>query len=297
MRIGCVADLHFGISAPVSRKVEDFIDREIASAELDLLVIAGDLAETEEGDVAIGTHHRTLLLRLRSAVKGKIAFCAGNHDIWTCNPNIDSETVYRERLRDLAGETETTYLDAENLLLEDLAVVGCYGHFDFSLRVPDLVHAGVAVTDEHYRSQTPPGYAAPIWMDGLRITWRWDDCAACAAICAQGRERMQSALAQSRKILFISHGVPRNEINGHRQSQRPESLFLNAFSGTTRLEEIIRLAVPVGAQVVAVSGHTHMQIPHTRLDGIDYRNVGGNYGTPRLELITAFDEDPPACER
>lgn len=291
MRIGCVADLHYGIESDVNRAVEAFIEREIAPANLDLLVIAGDLAETVTDDGAIGTHHRILLSRLRTAVNGKIAFCAGNHDIWTNDPQLDSERIYRDLLRDIASETGTTYLDAENLLSGDLAVVGCYGHFDFSLRIPDLLYRGNPVTEEHYRSQTPPGHSAPIWMDGLRIHWRFDDCGACAEICAQGHARMQRALESARRILFVSHGVPRNEVNGHRQSQRPESLFLNAFSGTARLEEIIRLADPKLIRVVAVSGHTHKQVPRTSIEGIEYLNVGGNYGTPRLEMITAFDED------
>jgi Icc-related predicted phosphoesterase len=286
MKIGCTADLHFGIDAWDDRQVVGFIDNTIAPAALDLLIVAGDVAEMAglQGS-AMGKNHEEILRRLRDAAQCPVAFCAGNHDIWTTDPQVDSLSIYRERLAEVAAKTETNYLDAENLTVGDTTIVGCYGHFDFSLRIPDLTLYGQPVLEEHYRSQTPPGYPEPVWMDGRHIKWDWDDPGACEAICGWGRERMESALSRASNVLFVSHGVPRNEINGHRRSTSPVSLFLNAFSGTRRLDEIIRAGIDRNARLLSVSGHTHKRVPQTRIDGVDYLNIGGTYGKPRLVVL------------
>lgn len=286
MRIGCTADLHYGIDAWSDRRVERFIDETIAPAELDLLIVAGDLAETAglSGE-AIGSRHVAILARLRAAVRRAVAFCAGNHDIWSTDPAIDSFRIYRDRLAEVARGAGVTYLDHENLGLGDMAIVGCYGHYDYSLRAKDLCIGGAPVTDEHYRRQTPPGYQQPVWMDSQMIYWDWSDATACAEICRLGLARLESALAFARRILFVSHGVPRNEVNGHVGGHDPVSQFLNAFSGTDRLERLIRVATGRGSQVISVSGHTHKAVERVTIDGADYLNVGGTYGKPRLVVL------------
>lgn len=290
MRIGCIADLHYGIDRWIDQRVRRFIDHSIAPAELDLLVVAGDLAESVElAPDEIGVRHEQILTRLRQACGAPVAFCAGNHDIWTSTPQVASSEIYHERLTAVAARTGTTYLDHENLLIGEVAVVGCYGHFDFSLRVPGLRIGGQEVTDEHYRRQTPPGYPAPVWMDGQRIRWSWNDPQACAQICAAGAARMESALGGARAIVFVSHGVPRNEVNGHLHSHDPLSLFLNAFSGTAQLERIIRIATARDVPVLAISGHTHLAVARAQIEGVDYLNVGGTYGKLRM-VVAEFPE-------
>ncbi len=286
MRVGITSDLHYGIYPRVSELIGEFIERAIAPAGLDVLVVAGDLAETEnQSGAEIGRNHTPLLARLREAIRCPVAFCAGNHDIWTTDPAVDSWHIYDTRLAEIAACAQATYLDQRSLELEGLTIVGCYGHFDFSLRTPDLAIGGVTVTDEHYRRQTPPGHTRPVWMDGRRIHWSFSDKDACAEVCGRAKIRMERALERQLPILFVSHTVPRNEVNGHYTSDRELSLFLNAFSGTSRLEDLIRLAASNDLKVVAVSGHTHRVVPRRELDGVHYLNVGGEYGTPRLEIL------------
>jgi UDP-2,3-diacylglucosamine pyrophosphatase LpxH len=283
VRLGFTADLHYGISRWVDRRALSFIEKQIAPAGLDLLVVAGDVAEMEGlRGRHLGHWHRQILARLREAAKCRVAFCAGNHDLWCDDAETDSWAIYREVLAGVGHATGTTYLDAENLLLDELAIVGCYGHYDFSLRTPDLVIAGRTVEEEHYRSKIPPGHVAPVWMDAQKIRWRFDDAAAAEAVCAATRSRLEAALKQRRKIVFVSHGVPRAEANGHAASEDPLSLFLNAFSGTLRAEQLIRLATAQGATVLSVSGHTHRAVDRLTIEGVDYLNVGGTYGEARL---------------
>lgn len=286
MIIGCTADLHYGIDSNVSRRVESFLEHTVAPAKLDLLLIAGDLAES--GGLSyteIGRYHERLLTLARDAAGCPVAFCAGNHDVWTTDAWIDSATIHQQVLAEVAARVGATYLDAGNLTLGDVVIAGCYGHYDYSLRVPDLVLNGQAVTDEHYRAQRLPGTSDVVWMDALRIHWGWDDPQACALICDGGQRRVEADPATRRDLIFVSHTVPRAEMNGHTGSQRPVSLFLNAFSGTLRLEEILRRAAAHAGRVLSVSGHTHLRVPLTTIDGIEYLNVGGNYGAPRLDIL------------
>lgn len=297
MRIGLLADLHFGIDPWVDRQVERFIEARVGPAACDGLLIAGDVAEMAGLIGAdLGRRHRSLLARLKTVVAGPVGFCAGNHDLWSSDAAIDSWRIYQEVLAEVAARTGTVYLDAENLRLGGVACVGCYGHFDFSLRVPDLTINGRRVADADYRRQTPPGYPEPVWRDGSNLRWEFDDPGACAAICAAGRVRLEAALAESapgggaspaRQIVLLSHGVPRHEVNGHRANREPVSQFLNAFSGTQALETLVRRAVASGARVLSVSGHTHKSVPRVSLEGADYVNVGGTYGEPRL-VVTEF---------
>ncbi len=286
MIIGATADLHYGISPEVTQRVERFIREELAGRRLDLLVIAGDLAENQGlTGPNIGANHRKLLQLLRESVSCPIAFCAGNHDVWSRDASVDSKRVYDSVLPSVAAETGTVYLDASNLVSEDLAVVGCYGHFDYSLRTEGLEFYGMPVLQEHYEAQTPPGYREPVWMDRLMMSWGMPDREVCKFVCDSAAQRMKEALEERKSILFVSHTVPREEVNGHRSSSSAVSRFLNAFSGTVRLEEIVRLAVSQGAQVLSVSGHTHKAVPLTVIEGAKYLNVGGTYGKPRLVQI------------
>jgi 3',5'-cyclic AMP phosphodiesterase CpdA len=287
MRLGITADLHYGIDPVVDRRIATFLERVVGPAELDTLLIAGDLAEMSElAGAELGSRHRALLADLRAAAGCPVAFCAGNHDIWCTDPASDSWRIYEDVLTAAAAVTGTTYLDRESLRLGDVAIVGCYGHFDYSLRTPGLVIAGEEVTDDHYRRQTPPGYPGPVWMDRRMIRWPWTDAQACARICDAAESRLQAALAGAGRVVFVSHGVPRRELNGHCLNRDPVSQFLNAFSGTARLEALIRGAAGREARVLSVSGHTHKRIARLTLEEIDYLNVGGNYGAPRLAVET-----------
>jgi predicted phosphodiesterase len=286
MRIGIISDLHYGFSGEVTRTIDGFIESTLAPADLDVLAIAGDVAESEGlAGSKIGSRHERLLTHLRAATGCPVAFCAGNHDIWSTDPGVNSWLIYRERLSEAAGRTETTYLDRDNLNLPGLTVVGCYGHFDFSLRTPGLRIRGETVTERHYRRQTPPGYAQPVWMDGQRIAWSYSDDEACAEICRLASQRMEAAVRRGRPILFLSHTVPRSEVNGHHGSTAEKSLFLNAFSGTSRLEKVIREGVGETTGLIAAAGHTHRRIAPLEIDGVTYLNAGGDYGKPHLEII------------
>ena len=286
MVIGCTADLHYGISAQVCRRVEAFVERAIAPAQLDLLVLAGDVAESAGLSYAeIGRHHERLLTLIRDAAGCPVAFCAGNHDVWTTDPWLDSATIYRQVLPEVAARTGVTCLDAGVLSIGNALIAGCYGHYDYSLAVPGMAFSGLPVTEEHYRAQKPPGASDIVWMDALRIHWEWDDPQACAQICDACGLRVAQMLAPGRDLVLVSHTVPRAEANGHTCSNSPVSLFLNAFSGTLRLEAILRNALQPGRRVLSISGHTHKRVSLMAIDGVEYVNIGGNYGAPRLEIL------------
>lgn len=99
MIIGCTADLYYGFTEQVSRRVETCIERVIAPASLDLLLLAGDIADSAGlSGAETGSLHERLLARVRDAAGGPIAFCAGNRDPWTTDQVVwmDAQRIHWE---------------------------------------------------------------------------------------------------------------------------------------------------------------------------------------------------------
>ncbi len=279
------ADLHFGIHEQYDEIVESFLQNLQSLGEIDSFVIIGDVAESLELDSRhFGNNHKKLFKLIQQLPVENIAFCAGNHDIWT-NRGLDSWEILTERLKALADDSGVTYLEANNLYTEEAAIVGTMGHYDYSLATKGLEINGIKVEDNHYETKTPPGYETPLWNDALYIHWSYGDKGACEKICSAFDTRLDEAMKKRDRIIVATHTVPMLEMNGHQYKEKPMSNFLNAFSGTARLGEIILSHANKGKSIKAFSGHTHLAAGPILINDVEFHNIGSDYGTPKFIVL------------
>lgn len=286
MRIAVTSDLHYGMNKKCDAGAVRFIRDLKRQATIDVLVICGDVAENVNlAYHQIGDNHRRLFSVIKSeSAAENIAFCAGSHDIWTSG-RYNSWLIYTQNLRTIARECGATYLDDENLYIDKVAVVGAMGHYDYSFSTKNLTINGEKVEERHYRSKIPPGYASPVWNDARYVRWPLTDKEACRKICHRFEARYREALERSEHIIVATHTVPIMEMNGHQHKKDARSNFLNAFSGTKRLGDILFRNLLPGKSVRAFSGHTHLAAGPLIKEGIEFQNVGGDYGMPRFISI------------
>ena len=285
MNILFTADIHLGYArgGPGSRR---FLENLTNIGDLDAIVIIGDLAENgPESTDETFKHHRIALELVKRTGCPNIAFCAGSHDIWRIRSNQDSWEIFHDGFYDLAREFGVVYLERENLYLSNIAIAGTMAHYDYSMAEEGLIFNGITVRMKHFRDKIPPGYDEPIWGDAKWLVWKYDDPTACKLILDEFEKRLNEANQKSEKIIAVSHTVPIDDINGHIFSDNLKSRFLNAYSGTSYLNEILIRQNSNEKIIESISGHTHIKMGPIVKNGIRYRNLGGDYGSPRYEII------------
>ena len=285
MRILVTADIHLGYDRAKSGD-ERFLHELSKVKNIDAIVVAGDIAENgPESTHKACKHHRRVFELLTATGCPNIAILAGSHDIWAIENGPDSWELLMNTLHDLCREFGFTYLERDNLYVDDIAVVGTMAHYDYSMAEEDLIINGMMVKLKHYKKNTPPGYDKPVWGDAKFLRWDYDDITVCNMILNDFEKRLKTAIDKVERIIVASHTVPIPDVNGHIFKTNLKNRFLNAFSGTNLLNEIILRNNSSGKITDSVSGHTHIRIKPIKKDGITYRNIGGDYGKPRYDIL------------
>ena len=160
MKILFTADLHLlrATQEPTLSKVREWITRY----RPDAFVVAGDLSSAQQAE--------DTLRNLRVCFpQGPIAVCLGNHDFWMLdNSRRESDSlsgIIDRYWAPAAKSLDIVLLDVENLRLQDIAVVGGYGHYDLGFAVPGLAYDGILVTPEDYLRGSPSTNSVLRWRD------------------------------------------------------------------------------------------------------------------------------------
>ena len=291
------ADLHYGMMR-TKDGVEDALRRWAREdGPVDAVVLAGDVAEMVSlpADQA-GDHHRALFRQVRGVFGDacQVAFCAGNHDLWVNDDGLDSWAVYTELLPRVAREEGVHYLDTMGpLCLPGVTVVGAMAHYDYSLRDPELrTEGGDPFPEEAFRTKRVPGSSLTVWNDARYLRWERTDAEACEG----SLQLLEASLADGLQgegaspVLVATHHLPGNAVNAWilAPDRRPLTGFFSAFSGTTRLGDLLNRVAAAHPERAfhLVCGHTHRAVDPVDFGRFTCQNIGGDYGSPERVLLT-----------
>jgi Icc-related predicted phosphoesterase len=285
VKILFTADLHL-LRATQERtllKVRKWIVRH----RPDVFVVAGDLSSSHQA--------KDTLRNLRACFpKGPIAVCLGNHDFWMHDSTRKECSSLAEIVDQYwvpaAKAFDIVLLDVENLPLQDVTIVGGYGHYDLGFAVPDLAYEGIAVTEEDYLRGSPSSGSAMRWRDFQFMPNERHPRDVAREQVAGIRRRLGEA--GGRRTILVLHTPPFEELLGVPPlSALPINAapsiyaFFRAYLGNRSMGTLLRES---GHNLIAmVCGHTHRRAGPLNFGEIAGINIGSDYGTPRATLYSA----------
>jgi Icc-related predicted phosphoesterase len=283
MKILFTADLHL-LRATQERtllKVREWITRH----RPDAFVVAGDLASAQQaGDT---------LQSLRACFsEGPIAVCLGNHDFWMLDHSrkeVASLSGVIDRYWAPAAKSfDIVLLDVENLQLQDVAIVGGYGHYDLGFAFPGLAYDGIPITEDDYLRGTPSASSVLRWRD-FQFMPTEQRLQEIAREQVEGVRQRLLAAGNTRTIVVL-HTPPFEELLGvPPSSNRPPNAtpsvyaFFRAYLGNRSMGHLLKAS----NNLVAVAcGHTHRTAGPINLGSAIGINIGSDYGAPKAALFS-----------
>jgi Icc-related predicted phosphoesterase len=253
----------------------------------DALVVAGDLSSAQQA--------AETLKSLRDCFpRGPVAVCLGNHDFWMLdNPRKERDSlssIIERYWAPAAKSFDVVLLDGGNLHLQDVEIVGGYGHYDLGFAVPGLAYDGIRVTEEDYLRGSPSADSALRWRDfqfmPLELPPR--------EIARRQVESVRKRLAEAgdARIIVVLHTPPFEELLGvpsfsalPADSNPSIYAFFRAYLGNRSMGVLLRQARD--NLVAVVCGHTHRRAGPLNLGGMIGINIGSDYGAPKAALFSS----------
>ena len=285
MRLLITADLHY--NHPRSRRLaDDLIDR-INSEHADALVLVGDTA------VGDGDHLERCLSRF--LFRGPKLFIAGNHELWTRGE--DSYQMFThdlpQRVRDLGWH----WLETEPFVIDDIAIVGSVGWYDFSFSAESL-----GIPERFYAAKVSPGAARRFlefaglfqpaddipasaneivarWNDGKFVKLHRSDAAFLKEILDRLQTQLEGLTAQ-REVVACIHHLPFRALLPPPHSAQWD--FVKAYLGSEKIGQLL-LQFPNIRHLFC--GHSHLAMK-ARVGQINAVNIGSGY---RSKMFHALD--------
>mgnify|MGYP001565311139 CR=1 FL=1 len=258
MKVLILSDLHmdYGKNGYLTMKKEAVI--KDLGANFDCILLCGDNAEFD-GEFF---NHKRLFRFLRNRFSCPLGFIIGNHELWS-GRFISPEMLLYKHFKDIALEEGLVYLEDQNLTINNWTIAGTYAHYDYSLG--RISHG---ITKENFIIGVAKINGVDYqWIDKNFIYWEKPDEDICSDLTSGFENRIKNV---ERKLITISHTVPNQDLIGHENSLKQD--FYGAFSGTIKLEEIIK-KFPIDYHFC---GHTHART-QAPIGGALAMNVGMDY--------------------
>lgn len=283
MRLIVTADLHFnhGHSKPLAIELIEKINRTAG----DVLLVIGDTA------VADGPELEQALSLF--TFRGPKLFVAGNHELWT--KRDDSLSIFREELPARVRALGWHWLEDDPFVIDDIAIVGSVGWYDYSFAVPEL-----EIDSRFYEAKIAPGVAERLEEHkhlihgdespaALDVIARWNDgkfVKLGQSDSAFTQDRLESLSHQldahrdKKSIIAAIHTVPLPQLLPPRRGMQWD--FARAYLGSPRIGELL-LSRPNVSHILC--GHSHWPM-ETTIDSVRAINIGSGY---RAKIVRELD--------
>jgi Calcineurin-like phosphoesterase len=257
VKLAITSDLYLGVT-PLDHL--ERLARDMAGANPDAAVIAGDLAES------LSDLTRCLKL-FRVALSCPIWVLPGDHDFWA-RPPYDSRYLWRDLIPEAVAKTNCQYLEGKSFVHNGVGVAGTVAWYDYS----SATLAGI-VSDMEFAQQKYLYNA-----DALRIDWEWSD-PEFASLCGTPFLATLDQLEQDPEVkqtVVITHfpiieqQLPRDTVKG----------LASAYLGNLTLGKKVRLRKKVSH---IISGHAHLGREYKlerEIGTIEVRVLPGDYDKP-----------------
>jgi predicted phosphohydrolase len=155
IKIYGLSDVHID-SHPKNQELWHLLYQFCMESPPDLLLVAGDLAETERGWANA--------LELFKKTSFQKAILPGNHDLW-CRDSTEPNSLkkYHESLPRISLDQGWGYLPSQPLKIQDLGIVGSCCWYDYSLMPSDHPFCKADFLKRQRRGRQ--------WMDGVFCRW------------------------------------------------------------------------------------------------------------------------------
>jgi putative phosphoesterase len=239
MRIGVTSDIHTDIS-PANRRIARHLADAARRAELDVLVICGDISPD------IMTLSRTLSAFHDIGQRCNKLFVAGNHDIWLIDlKNITSHDKY-SLITTICREHGFHHLGDSPVILGQIGFCGTIGWYDYSYKRDEY-----PISEKSYMRKTLGG---AVWNDVNYAKWNGSDPKIAGRFEKELQEQIDSIRDRVSRIIVVTHHVPFRECVVYRDELPWD--FFSAFMGSAGLGEIC-FKEPLVTH--ALFGHTHSE--------------------------------------
>lgn len=257
MKFLCLADLHRDDGYPQYLQQQDAdIAALLRAHRPDAVLLAGDIFESS----FTGNPYAALA----ALFPERPVLCVlGNHEFW--NRTVAETQAHYRRLY-APDRWPVHYLD----------VVGGLDLGDHHFLGNVLWYDGSTATTPDQRLLD---FAGGGWPDTLIKSF---DPLAETAAC---QEQIRRSLPRQGQVgVLLTHCVPHRTLNAHLRRPNAAANPFNAYSGLATLLDDVRCAF-------AVSGHTHLPVPETVINGCRCWNIGNDIFPPLRYVVLDTDTD------
>jgi putative phosphoesterase len=225
----------------------------------DVFVIAGDIS-----------HELSQLEESLTKLKRTDAAClyvAGNHDVWfEEDKELGSLEKYSKSIGDACERAGFTHLPDNPFVIDDIAIVGSMGWYDYSFKREDLDISEEQYAEKHWKGS--------FWRDYYSIDWSYTDKEVTELFNSKLQYDLDTLPADVNTIVYVSHHLPFRELTLYR-GHLPWDFF-SAFIGSESTGEILKAD---GRVLLTISGHSHIR-KKIEINGLTAMTVPLGYGRP-----------------
>ena len=234
MRLAITSDLHYPVTPDEAIKQ---LVAEVRPFEPDLLVLAGDLGESLPGVESC--------LRFFHEIGFPVAVIPGNHDLFRSG-GISSQRLWETRLPEAVRDANCTWLEAEAIIHEGIAVVGTIAWYDYSAADQSI---------QESRSSFAQNKGS-FMLDAKKIDWPWSDWVFARQVGESFLEKLDELETDPtvQQTVVVTH-VPILECQIPRRPNDRNWGFSNAYFGNLTLGNEVLKRRKV---TLVISGHTHL---------------------------------------